>query len=233
MIKYSLTIFILTAAVFCLYGADSVSVLGDVPADDRTILQFADAHHILLYVLLFLGMFVEGEMMLILAGVLVKHKCIHFFDTIMIAFVAVMLHDIGYWLIGKGLAKIKREKVLGVNLKKVVKLFAQVKEREGLYIFTSKFAWGINRFVLISSGYFQTRLKTLVKYSSATALIWTTTLVSLGYMFAEQTAILKKDVRIIVIGFAALFILIFCVEYFVKKVFVAEASSPEDVTEED
>lgn len=194
--------------------------------------QFIEHHRILMYVILFLGMFIEGEMILIFAGVLVRSRNIHYFDTIAIAFVAVLLHDIGYWYIGKRLAMVKKEKVFGIDLKKAEKLFAKLKEREGLYIFTSKFAWGMNRFVLISSGYFQTKLKKLIKYSIGAAVIWTTTLVSLGYIFAEQTAILKKDVRMVALGFAALFLVVFYVEHMLKKMFLEEATLPEDIEEE-
>ncbi len=193
--------------------------------------HFVENHRILMYAILFLGMFVEGEMMLIFAGVLVRSRNIHYFDTIIIAFIAVLLHDIGYWYIGKRLATIKKEKVLGINLKKAEKFFSKLKEREGLYIFTSKFAWGLNRFVLVSSGYFQTKLVKLVKYSTAAAIIWTTTLVSLGYIFAEQTAILRKDIRIVAVGFGLLFLVVFYVEYLLKKMLLEEAKIPENIEE--
>lgn len=195
------------------------------------ITHFAETHQVLLYAILFLGMFVEGEMMLIFAGVLIRSRSIHYFDTIAIAFIAVLLHDIGYWYIGKKLAMVRREKFLGINLKKAEKFFAKLKKREGLYIFTSKFAWGMNRFVLIASGYFQTKLVKLVKYSMGAAIIWTTTLVSLGYIFAEQTAILKKDIKMVAIGFGVLFLAVFYIEHLLKKMFLEEAKLPEDMEE--
>ena len=184
-----------------------------------------------MYVILFLGMFVEGEMMLIFAGVLIRSRNLHYFDTIMIAFTAVLLHDVGYWYIGKRLAMVRREKFLGIDLEKAEKFFAKLKKREGVYIFTSKFAWGMNRFVLIASGYFQTKLVKLVKYSTAAAIIWTTTLVSLGYIFAEQTAILRKDIKIAAIGFGVLFLVVFYIEHLLKKMFLEEAKLPEDIEE--
>ncbi len=195
------------------------------------IANFAETHRMLMYVILFLGMFVEGEMMLIFAGVLIRSRNLHYFDTIMIAFTAVLLHDVGYWYIGKRLAMVRREKFLGIDLEKAEKFFAKLKKREGVYIFTSKFAWGMNRFVLIASGYFQTKLVKLVKYSTAAAIIWTTTLVSLGYIFAEQTAILRKDIKIAAIGFGVLFLVVFYIEHLLKKMFLEEAKLPEDIEE--
>lgn len=193
--------------------------------------HFAETHKILLYAILFSGMFIEGEMVLIFVGVLVRGRSIHYFDAIVIAFLAVLLHDVGYWYIGKQLAKVKKDRIFGINLRKAEKLFVRLKKREGLYIFTSKFAWGMNRFVLISSGYFQTKLEKLVKYSAGAAIIWTTTLISLGYIFAEQTAILKKDIRIVALGFAALFLAVFYVGHELKKLFLKEAHLPEDIEE--
>jgi hypothetical protein len=55
---------------------------------------------------------------LILAGVLVKHRCIYFFDTIMIVFVAVLLHDIRVLAYREKKDKIQKREVSGHQFEK-------------------------------------------------------------------------------------------------------------------
>ena len=186
------------------------------------ITQFSHTHNILIYFVIFLGMFVEGEAILIFAGVLIKARAINFSDTLIITFIAVIIHDMAYWYIGHMLSKTKRKKILFINLEKIEKFLEKFKQRSGAYIFVSKFAWTMNRFVLMANGYFKTALKKLLIYSIPSAFIWTITFLSLGYVFAEKTAILKKDLRIFGLAFAIFLIAIIIVENAFQKVFKKE-----------
>ena len=179
--------------------------------------QFAHTHQVLIYLIIFLGMFVEGEIILILSGVLVRSRGIDFFDTLLIAIIAVIFHDIGYWYIGRLLSKTKKKKFWFVNLEKLENFLKRFEKRSGLYIFISKFAWSMNRFVLLASGYFKTPIKKLLNYSIPVAVIWTTTFISLGYIFADKTAILKKDLKLFAISIAIFLIAIIIIENTFQK----------------
>lgn len=178
------------------------------------------------YAIVFAGMFIEGEAFLILAGILVRGQVIDYMDTIVVAFFAVILHDIGYWFIGKKLGMAKKEKFWFINMEKAEKVFKKLKKREGLYIFMSKFAWGMNRFVLLSSGYFNTPLKKLVKYSIPAAFIWTTTFVSVGYVFADRAGLWKKDIKTVTVFAAAFFIGMILIEHQVGRSIKEDAQLP-------
>ncbi|MDI6717670.1 MAG: hypothetical protein QMD86_01285 [Patescibacteria group bacterium] len=195
---------------------------------EKLLLEFSQTHHVLIYGLIFLGMFIEGEIILIFSGILIKSGGIDFFDTLFISVFAVILHDVVYWSLGKRLSKAKKRKFWFLDLDKIEMLFKKIKEREGLYIFTSKFAWNMNRFVLLSSGYYRTKFKKLISYSIPAAFIWTTTFLSLGYFFAEKTALFKKDIRLAALFITVTLLTIMFAEHIIQKIIKKESKINDD-----
>ncbi|OGM92629.1 hypothetical protein A2372_04280 [Candidatus Wolfebacteria bacterium RIFOXYB1_FULL_54_12] len=193
---------------------------------ETLLLQFTQIGLIATYMIVFLGMFIEGEMFLILAGILVRGQVIDFMDTILVAFCAVILHDIGYWAIGMKVGAGERKKLWILDVEKMEKTFKKLQKREGLYIFMSKFAWGMNRFMLMSSGYFKTPFKKLIKYSIPAAFIWTTTFVSVGYVFAERAELWKKDIKTVAIFTTLFFLGMIYVESLVSRSIKEDAQLP-------
>lgn len=191
-------------------------------------MQFAGMGLMATYAIVFLGMFIEGELFLVLAGILVRGQVINYTDTIMVAFCAVMLHDIGYWIIGSKMRGIKRKKFWIVDVDRMERFFKKLKKREGLYIFLSKFAWGMNRFTLISSGYFKTSFKKLLTYSIPAAFIWTITFISLGYMLADRAELWKKDIKTMAMVAAVFFIGLLCIEYLIGRSIKEDAQLPNE-----
>lgn len=189
---------------------------------EQIVLQFSELHRLLAYAAVFLGMFIEGEMILILAGILVKGGVLGFFNTFWIASIAVILHDILYWTIGRKLFKFKKTKFVFFRLEKMEPFFNKFKKREGFYIFSSKFAWNLNRIVLISLGYLGVSIKKILKYSVTAATLWSLTFISLGFIFAEQTDLLKKDLRNVAIFITVFLIFIIILESIFKKIFKKE-----------
>lgn len=194
---------------------------------ESLLTNFAEIGRIATYSIIFAGMFIEGEAFLILAGILVRGQVVDFMDTILIAFLAVVLHDIGYWFIGKKLGMAQKTRFWFINMDKMGKVFKKLKKREGLYIFMSKFAWGMNRFALLSSGYFSTPLRKFLKYSIPAAFIWTTTFVSVGYMFADRAGLWKKDVKTVALLAAAFFVGMILIEHQVGKSIKEDAQLPD------
>lgn len=193
---------------------------------EALLLQFNGFGLIATYAIVFFGMFIEGETFLILAGILVRGQVIDFLNTILVAFCAVILHDIGYWVIGMKLRELNKTQFLGINVEKMEKIFKKMNKREGLYIFVSKFAWGMNRFVLLSAGYFRTPFKKLIMYTVPAAFVWSTTFVSLGYMFADRAELWKKDIKTMAILTGIFFIGMICVEYLIGRSIKEESQFP-------
>ncbi|MEW5907898.1 MAG: hypothetical protein AB1643_01820 [Patescibacteria group bacterium] len=162
---------------------------------ENLLINFSETHRIIAYIIIFLGVFLEGEFVLILGGILSRNGYLDILDLVIFSFLAVAIHDIVYWHIGSHLAKTNKKRFLFINLEKLENLLEKLKINSGLYIFISKFTWNFNRIVLMASGYIKTPLKKMFIYSLPANFIWSITFVSLGYIFAFKTDILKQEIK--------------------------------------
>ena len=199
------------------------------PFMESLLTNFSETHRILSYLIVFFSIFIEGEVVLLLAGVLSHKGYLDIFDVIMIAFIGAILHDLLYWSIGRKLSKTNKEKFLFVNLEKLGNFLCRLRVSNGLYIFISKFAWNFNRIVLMASGYLKVSAKELLRYSIPASLIWSTTLVSMGYIFAFEFDILKKDLKtagLLLLGFVVGIIVL---ENLLRKMIERRANKPSSI----
>lgn len=184
---------------------------------EQLLFNFSEAHRYISYLIVFLVIFIEGELILVLAGVLSKNGFLDFFDLLIIAFAAAVLHDLFYWYIGTKLSAIKRKRLLFINLEKMKQRIAFIKEEAGIHIFISKFTWNLNRVTLIANGYLRLPLRKLLRYSIPACLTWTVLFISLGYFFAHETNILKQEIKTAILYLTGFLVLLFIIELLVRK----------------
>jgi len=158
---------------------------------------------------------------LVLTGVLVRSGAVDFFPSIITAFAGIILSDLFYWSLGKRLVESGRKKFLFFTTENTAPILRKLEKRSGFWIFISKFVWNLNRVVLVCAGYSKISLKKLLKYSASAAVVWSTLLISLGYIFAHQTDILKHDLKRAALFLTLLIIGVIFFEYALKKVFNA------------
>lgn len=187
---------------------------------ESLLTNFSETHRILSYLIIFFGIFIEGEVILLLAGVLSHKGFLDISDVIIIASSAVVLHDLLYWSIGRKLLKTNKKRILFVNLEKLRGFLEKLRVGDGLYIFISKFAWSLNRIVLISSGYLKTPVRELLRYSIPAAFVWSITLISLGHVFAFKTGLLKKDIKTAAVLLTIFIVGIILLESLLKKAII-------------
>ncbi|MFA6534282.1 MAG: VTT domain-containing protein [Patescibacteria group bacterium] len=183
------------------------------------LINFSEAHRLLTYLVVFLMLFIEGEGILLLAGILIKAHQLDFFDTLLIAAFGTVCHDLLYWSIGRHFGRLKIGKFLFWHWDKAPESFDR---NRSLYIFISKFTWGFNRLTLIIAGYFHTTLRQLLRASFTAAIIWPAVMVSLGYVFAEKTHLLKQDLRTVALLLTAFFLVIFIFKKVLRRTLLDE-----------
>lgn len=140
-----------------------------------------------------------------------------FFDALFVSCLGAFFHDVLWWFAGKKFSDSGRKKILFINIAKYDFLLDKIRERNGFYIFVSKFALAFNKLFLFFSGRLKVPFKTLVKYSAPAVFIWTTGFLSFGYFFAHQTDVLKKDVKTALISISVFFFVIFVLEYIFRR----------------
>lgn len=183
------------------------------------LIAFNGAHPILFYFIVFAGMFVEGDFMLLFMGALSRGGYVHFMEVLPIAVFATLIHDILFWWIGTRLARLQRKKYLIFDLESMARLMDRIRPVAGAFIMLSKFAWNFNRIILVSMGYVKIPLKKLLKFSSITAIIWPVLYMSVGNVFADQTGIFKQRIEIVGLLVAGILVLVALFEVSIRKAF--------------
>lgn len=178
--------------------------------------NFSEIHRILTYVLIFAGIFVEGEIVLVVAGVLIRAGNIDYLNTIIIAFFGTIAHDVFYWQLGRWFFASQKDKFFFLNVGKLGPFLTKLHKNDS-YIFTSKFTWAFNRLILIASGYRNTPIRELLRFAIPAAAIWSITLISLGYIFAHKTDIIKKDIFTIILSITSVVIILYALEHVFQR----------------
>lgn len=180
---------------------------------------FAEQHPLLVYLVAFLGVLLEGDISLLIFGALSKEGLMDFPLLVLVSFTAAFIHDLIFWRFGWKIASLEKKKYLFFNLEKPVEFLRNMRLSIGVYIFVSKFAWNFNRVVLISTGCLKFPLKKLMKYTLPADLLWAIFVSSLGYIFADKTQIFRQTLGTAAILSLALVVAFALFEIYLKKIF--------------
>jgi membrane protein DedA with SNARE-associated domain len=170
------------------------------------------------YLIVFVAIFVEGDISLLIFGALSKERVLDFFLVVPVAILAAILHDVIFWRIGIRFSKTKKRKYLFFNFDKASELLDRIKPTMGIYVLLSKFAWNFSRIIIISSGYVGMRFKKFIRYSAASSFLWTITYMSIGYVFADQTNIFRQKIVVAGTLMAGVVLIMALFEIYIKKI---------------
>ena len=160
------------------------------------IYSFVDAHSVLAYVVLFIGVFWEGEISLIVAGVLVHVGALSPLLVILISIAAALSKTlIGYYLgqyIGK---KFPNSKFLKFFERKVLYMLPRFKERPFWSIVLSKCIYGANNATIVFAGYIGVDFKKYFEAEIFSSTIWFGVMFGLGLFFSATALSWNHGIR--------------------------------------
>ncbi len=183
-----------------------------------TIRHFIEIHAIIVYLVIFLGVIIEGEIVVIFAGIFSYLGSLNLFvSLISILFGGAAKSIIGY-TIGFYLNKYHSHRPFINKIERRVSYFLpNFKVKPFWSIFISRFfILGISWFTIIFSGYKNISLRIYVKAESYSLFVWSVVVLLLGYTFGYTALSYSRDVRNIL-----LMILVFFITYFVLEKIVA------------
>ncbi|PQJ81889.1 DedA family protein [Polaribacter glomeratus] len=140
-------------------------------------------HLLVSYILLFLGIFFEGELILLSAVIAAHQGLLNIWMVILIAIFSTILSDIIYFNVGKYKAKkwltnskyaAKYEVVQQKLLKNRTKM-----------LLSYRFLYGMRIITPIVLGSQEISISKFLKYSILSTIIWCFVIVGLGYVFGE------------------------------------------------
>lgn len=168
-------------------------------------LNFIEEHRYLGYLVLFLGMIVEGEVLLMTAGILANLNALNLESVFVAAFLGVLANDIIWYHIGAYLKNNHGHRSLLQRAeRKVKKLLPSAEKNPAYAIFISKFIAGLNHPTLIVLGFLKTNFKYFMKLQFFASLAWTLIFISLGFAFGHTAISVSRQVHVFVIFAVAL-----------------------------
>ncbi|HAS80611.1 MAG: DedA family protein [Candidatus Nomurabacteria bacterium GW2011_GWE1_32_28] len=173
--------------------------------------QLVENHQIIAYLIIFVGLIIEGEVVVITAGVLSYLGALDFWISLSFILAGGMVKTFGGYYLGGFLHKKYNHHRFFKYLEKRVFYFIPRFEQKPFWsIFISKFIIGVNYLVIIFSGYSKISLRTFLKAEIFSTIIWAPILLSLGFFFSQTALSLSKEIgRFSLLIFIFLFIFLF------------------------
>jgi len=175
-------------------------------------ISFVEAHRFIGYVILLGGMLLEGETILIGAGILVHLKALDPFDTFAIALSGVIMGDLLWYYFGVYLcSRYGNNKFIDYVKKKILRFFPDFEQKPLLPVFISKFIYGMNHSTLVLSGFVRIKFLLFIEASITASTIWTIIILTLGYFLSYTAINISHNIKIfgftialVILGFIAL-----------------------------
>lgn len=149
-----------------------------------TFIPFVQDHRLWGYVILFCAMVVEGEVFLIVSGMLARLHALDFGDVLLVAFAGVTLGDTFWYGFGMLASRQKKLAFLARTAEKtVLLLLPRFRDKPFHSIFLSKFIYGANHATLLVSGILRVKFPLFIKAEMMASSIWISLYSVAGYMF--------------------------------------------------
>ena len=157
---------------------------------------FFTSHVLLSYCVLFVFIFIEGEIALIIGGIFVHLGILSMPITIVLAIAGALLKMFAGYQFGSYLGrKYPRSKFLKYIERKVYYFLPRFKEKPFWSIVLSKFIYGVNNATLVFSGYAKANFKTYMQAECLSSAVWLGGMFGLGLFFSQKALEISHNFR--------------------------------------
>lgn len=188
--------------------------------------NFVAGNEVLAYFLMFIGILIEGEVVVLFSGILCHLGGLNIIPSFLVGVAGIASKSyLGYYLGIYLERKYPHNRFFRYIESKIMYFLPHFKDRPFWSVFLSKFIYGINHFAIILSGYLKINFKTYFKAEFSSSLIWLIEFLALGYFFSYAAIGYSKDIRkfsIIILGFIIAFMLFERFITFLYEIFKAK-----------
>lgn len=176
--------------------------------------HFVEFHASIAYVLIVLGVIIEGEIVVILAGIFSNLGSLNIYFSFIAAIIggeakSVIGYSVGYYLQKNHSGR----PILYQAEHRIHYFLPKFTERPFWSIFLSRFLiLGLHWFSMIFSGYKKIKINIFAKAEFLSLLVWTVSALMLGYFFSFTALSVGRDVRKFIGIILICFILFFIIE---------------------
>lgn len=178
------------------------------------IRDFALLHANIAYILIFLGVVVEGEIVVIFTGIFAHLGSINLFLAIVSIFAGGTVKSfLGYSLGNYLKLKHSHTTILRKTEKRISKTFPHFDKYPFISIFLSRFLiFSMYTFILVFNGYKNINLKTFIRAEASSLVVWTVVMLSIGFLFGYAAFSISRDFRNLFLMIVGLVIAFFILE---------------------
>lgn len=169
-----------------------------------------------IYLLLFIGLLLEGEAILFAAFYLVYQGKLGLGDTISVAIFGVLIGDTLWYFWGTLISKLPIIKKIVEKLPKDFDAF--IRKRPNASIIASKFIYGFHRPTLIRLRELEITYRNFLKADIPGALLWVLIVSVLSYFFSNSATLLREYLKYWEIGLAVSLIIVFLITKLISKI---------------
>ena len=157
--------------------------------------QLVENHQVLAYLVIFIGLILEGEVVVITAGVLIHLGALDFTTAFLFIIGGSFAKTFSFYYLGLFIyEKYSHSSFMKYIEKRVAYFMPRFKQKPFWSIFVSKFISGINYMILILAGFSRINIRTCLKAEVISTFVWAPLLLSLGYFFSQTAITLSKEV---------------------------------------
>jgi membrane protein DedA with SNARE-associated domain len=178
-------------------------------------MNFLETHQLLVYLVIFLAMVFEGDVILFSSFFLAHYGHLNLFGVISVSVCGALIGNILWYRFGKYLEEI-------IFIEKYAKKFSTLIDRQlcsNLFrmILLSKFTYGLHHLTIMRSGAMKVDFKKYFKFDFFSTLIWIGVIGGLGYVFSVSLVILKHYFRFAQIAILFGFLILLFFSYLFSK----------------
>jgi len=176
--------------------------------------HFVEIHAVIVYFLIFLGVILEGEIVVIFAGIFSYLGSIH----LLIALFAVILGGAAKSFLGYSVGSLlnkyhSHNGFIQKIEKRMMSFMPHFDDKPFWSIFVSRFfVFGIGWITLIFSGYKKVPVRIYAKAEAVSLGIWSVVVLGLGFFFSYTALSISRDIRNFLLIILLFFILFFILE---------------------
>jgi len=153
------------------------------------IYHFLTNHRLIGYAIVFILMFVEGDVSLFTIALLVRRRFFDPGDMFLVALLGTLCGDFLWYQIGTIIQRYPR---LSAKIERVARPFDEHLIKNPLRtILISKFTYGIHHFILTRAGHLRLPLKEFLKSDILSAMVWVLTIGGMGYLSGTYFNLIK------------------------------------------
>lgn len=150
-------------------------------------------HYLWIYIVFFLGIFIEGELVFLSAIIAASHGHLNLELVIAIAILATITSDLVYFNLGKRRAGIWLQKSKWKS--KIAIIEQKLAKHRTAFLITYRFLYGLRIATPLVLGTQEISQLEFLKFSIISTLLWATLFTGLGLTFGELILTYFKDIE--------------------------------------